>query len=93
MRSSGVQWASAESGDPHSAIVNINAYVVPRVAIVWPSFVSRMFKKAASFVLASLRTSPYIHVRLGPSLAAAALVNLFEHPGYRVLIIFRSFLL
>jgi hypothetical protein len=41
-----------------------------------------MVKKAASFVLASLRPSTYRKkVRLGPSLAAAALNGLFDHPG------------
>jgi hypothetical protein len=41
-----------------------------------------MLKKAASFVLASLKTSTYRQkVRLGLSLAAALLDSLFEHPG------------
>ncbi len=43
---------------------------------------SRMLKKAASFVLASLQASTYRQkVRLGFSLAAAALDDLFEHPA------------
>jgi hypothetical protein len=43
-----------------------------------------MLKKPASFVLASLMASTHRKtVRLGPSLAAAALDSLFEHPaGY-----------
>ena len=39
-----------------------------------------MLKKPASFVLASLRGSTYRSVRLAPSLAAALLNGLFEHP-------------
>jgi hypothetical protein len=40
-----------------------------------------MLKKSASFVLASLPSSAYLEtVRLGCSLAAALLDNLFEHP-------------
>jgi len=40
-----------------------------------------MLKKAASFVLASLKSSTYrAEVRLGLSLAVASLDNLFEHP-------------
>jgi hypothetical protein len=43
-----------------------------------------MLKKAASFVLASLGLSTYRKkVRFEPSLAAAALDDLFDHPlGY-----------
>jgi hypothetical protein len=41
---------------------------------------SRMLKKAASGVLASLRGSTYRSVRLASSLAAALLNSLFEHP-------------
>jgi rare lipoprotein A len=40
-----------------------------------------MLKKAASGVLASLRGSTYRSVRLAPSLAAALLDGLFEHPA------------
>ncbi len=40
---------------------------------------SRMLKKSASFVLASLRGSTYRSVRLATSLAAALLNGLFEH--------------
>jgi hypothetical protein len=40
-----------------------------------------MLKQPASFVLASLRGSTYRSVRLAPSLAAALLVGLFEHPA------------
>jgi hypothetical protein len=39
-----------------------------------------MLKKSASGVLASLRGSTYRSVRLAPSLAAALLNGLFEHP-------------
>jgi hypothetical protein len=39
-----------------------------------------MLKKAASGVLASLRSSTYRNVRLASSLTAALLVGLFEHP-------------
>ena len=39
-----------------------------------------MLKKSASGVLASLRGSTYRSVRLAPSLAAALLDCLFEHP-------------
>jgi len=39
-----------------------------------------MLKKAASFVLASLRVSTYRRVRLASSLVAALLGGLFEHP-------------
>jgi hypothetical protein len=39
-----------------------------------------MLKKSASGVLASLRGSTYRSVRLAPSLAAALLDSLFEHP-------------
>jgi len=42
---------------------------------------SRMLKKSASFVLASLRGSTYRSVRLASSLAAALLDSLFEHPA------------
>ena len=41
---------------------------------------SRMLKKSASGVLASLRGSTYRSVRLAYSLAAALLDGLFEHP-------------
>jgi hypothetical protein len=41
---------------------------------------SRMLKKSASGVLASLRGSTYRSVRLTSSLAAALLDSLFEHP-------------
>ena len=41
---------------------------------------SRMLKKTASIVLASLRGSTYRSVRLASSLAAALLNGLFEHP-------------
>jgi hypothetical protein len=41
-----------------------------------------MLKKAASFVLASLRGSTYRHrVRFASSLAAALLDGLFDHPA------------
>ena len=42
---------------------------------------SRMLKKSASGVLASLRGSTYRSVRLASSLAAALLDGLFEHPA------------
>ncbi|OQW31444.1 MAG: hypothetical protein A4E20_03935 [Nitrospira sp. SG-bin2] len=42
---------------------------------------SRMLKKSASGVLASLRGSTYRSVRLASSLAAALLDGHFEHPG------------
>jgi hypothetical protein len=43
-----------------------------------------MLKKAPSFVLASLRASTYRNeYAFGPSLAAAALDDLFEHPAGR----------
>ena len=42
---------------------------------------TRMLKKSASFVLAALRGSTYRSVRLAPSLAAALLDGLFEHPA------------
>jgi hypothetical protein len=41
---------------------------------------SRMLKKSASGVLASLRGSTYRSVRVASSLAAALLDSLFEHP-------------
>ena len=41
---------------------------------------SRMLKKSASGLLASLRGSTYRSVRLASSLAAALLDSLFEHP-------------
>ena len=41
---------------------------------------SRMLKKSASSVLASLRGSTYRSVRLASSLAAALMEGLFEHP-------------
>jgi len=44
---------------------------------------SRMLKKSASFVLASLIGSTYRSVRLASSLAAAALDGHFEHPASR----------
>jgi hypothetical protein len=45
-------------------------------------FASRMLKKSASVVLASLRGSTYRSVRLfASSLAAASLNGLFEHPA------------
>ena len=47
----------------------------------WSSMSSRMLKKAASYVLASLRDSTYSQVRLASALAAALLDNLFEHPA------------
>jgi hypothetical protein len=46
-----------------------------------PASFSRMLKKSASFVLASLRDSTYRSVRLTSSLAAALLDGLFEHPA------------
>ena len=42
---------------------------------------SRMLKKSASGVLASLRGSTYRSVRLASSRAATLLVGLFEHPA------------
>ena len=42
---------------------------------------SRMLKKSASFVLASLRGSTYRSVRLASSLAVALLDGHFEHPA------------
>ena len=42
---------------------------------------SRMLKKSASGLLASLRVSTYRSVRLASSLAAALLDGLFEHPA------------
>ena len=42
---------------------------------------SRMLKKSASGVLASLSGSTYQSVRLTSSLAAALLDSLFEHPA------------
>ena len=47
-----------------------------------PKEASRMLKKSASGVLASLRGSTYRSVRLASSLAAALLDGLFEHPAY-----------
>src|SRR5256885_2037375 len=47
-----------------------------------PNGASRMLKKPASIVLASLRGSTYRSVRLASSLAAALLDGLFEHPAY-----------
>jgi hypothetical protein len=41
---------------------------------------SRLLKKSASGVLASLRGSTYRSVRFAASLAAALLDSLFEHP-------------
>ena len=49
-----------------------------------------MLKKAASFVLTSLRGSTYRSVRLASSLAAALLDSLFEHPA-RVLQLSRMY--
>jgi hypothetical protein len=46
-----------------------------------PVSFSRMLKKSASIVLASLRGSTYRGVRLASSLAAALLDSLFEHPA------------
>jgi hypothetical protein len=46
-------------------------------------FTSRMLKKSASFVLASLKGSTYPSVRLASSLAAAALDGHFEHLASR----------
>ena len=43
---------------------------------------SRMLKKSASGVLASLRGSTYRSVRLASLLAAALLNGLFEHPAW-----------
>jgi hypothetical protein len=43
--------------------------------------ISRMLKKSASIVLASLRGSMFRSVRLASSLAAALLDGLFEHPA------------
>ena len=47
---------------------------------LFPFSLSRMLKKSASGVLASLRGSTYRSVRLASSLAAALLDGLFEHP-------------
>jgi len=46
-----------------------------------PSPASRLLKKSASSVLASLRGSTYRSVRLASSLAAALLDGHFEHPA------------
>ena len=51
------------------------------------SKLSRMLKKSASGVLASLRGSTYRSVRLASSLAAALLDSLFEHPARRSLVV------
>src|SRR3990172_6425224 len=55
---------------------------VGEVIVEWVAHSSRMLKKSASFVLASLRGSTYRSVRLASSLAAALLDDLFEHPAY-----------
>ena len=47
---------------------------------------SRMLKKAASGVLASLRGSTYRSVRLASSFVAALLDSLFEHPAKELLL-------
>ena len=47
-----------------------------------PKEASRMLKKSASIVLASLRGSTYRSVRLASSLAAALLDGLFENPAW-----------
>src|SRR2546423_5044320 len=48
-----------------------------------PSSTSRMLKKPTSFVLASFRPSTYPRgYAYGPSLAAALLDELFEHPAW-----------
>ena len=44
-----------------------------------------MLRKSA--VLASLRDSTYRGVRLAPSIAAALLDRLFEHPAWRFLLV------
>ena len=41
-----------------------------------------MLKKSASGVLASLRGSTYLSVRLASSLAAVLLDGIFEHPAW-----------
>ena len=51
--------------------------------VIWSPLsgtLSRMLKKSASGVLATLRGSTYRSVRLASSLAAALLDGLFEHP-------------
>jgi len=55
-----------------------SAFCTHRSALI---HTSRMLKKSASGVLASLRSSTYRSVRLASSLAAALLDSLFEHPA------------
>jgi hypothetical protein len=61
-------------------VVNVPA-TSPIIVIVSILTPTRMLKKVLSFVLASLKASTYARVRLGFSLAAAALDDLFEHPA------------
>jgi len=62
--------------DKVSWAVPCSGYTEPR------RFTSRMLKKSASGVLASLRGSTYRSVRLTPSLAAVLLDSLFEYPAW-----------
>jgi len=55
----------------------------PTGSALQKTVLSRMLKKSASFVLASLRGSMYRSVRLASSLATAALEGHFEHPASR----------
>jgi len=52
-----------------------------------PRSFSKMLKKSASGVLASLRGSTYRSVRLASSLAAVLLDGLFEHPAWHYSIV------
>ena len=51
---------------------------------------SKMLKKSASGVLASLRGSTYRSVRLASKLATALLDSLFEHPAWRTPVILNA---
>ncbi len=62
-------------------IVGVKIRQTPIYNATDPVYASRMFKKASSFVLASLKASTYAHVRLGPSLLRprwAAFLNILR---------------
>src|SRR5215831_12947580 len=76
---------TTQTNDPNAALTFGGGNGTNRVfesSVHDTSFTSRMLKKSASFVLASLRSSTYRIVRLASSLAAAFPDGLFEHPAW-----------
>jgi hypothetical protein len=81
---------ATQTNDPNAALACGSGNGTDRVfesSMHDDSFTSRMLKKSASFVLASLRSSTYRSVRLASSIAAALLNGLFVHPAWHSFVV------